>query len=180
MASSKKAKKKSPKRRPIYHSIKSRKTVPAVTADGVASIDAIVKTLYDAISFSTGAEPDWDRLRSLFYLGATLTHAKADKTDVMDVEGFISGGRKVIKSRKLASFYESEASRKIDSYGRIAQVFSTYESRTSPADPQPFSRGINSIQLLKENGRWWVLSIFWADESTEGPVPKQYLTRLAE
>ena len=175
MASRKKAENKSPKRRSIYHPIKSRKTAPAVTVDDVASIDAIVKALYGAISFSGGAEPDWGRLRSLFYPGATLTHAKADKTDVLDVEGFIAGGRKVIKSGKLASFYESEVSRKIESYGRIAQVFSTYESRFTPAEREPFSRGINSIQLLQENGRWWVLSIFWTDESTDGPVPAQYL-----
>ena len=80
MASRKKAENKSPKRRSIYHPIKSRKTAPAVTVDDVASIDAIVKALYGAISFSGGAEPDWGRLRSLFYPGATLTHAKADKT----------------------------------------------------------------------------------------------------
>ena len=179
MASGKKAKKKVSKHLPIRRPIKPKKWA-AVAADDIASIDSILKALYDAISFSSGTELDWNRLRSLFYSGATLTHAKADKTEVLDIEGFIAGGRRLIKSGKLISFYESEVSRKVETYGRIAQVFSTYESRFSPADPEPFSRGINSIQLLKEAGRWWVLSIFWADESSEGPVPERYLATKAK
>ncbi len=150
---------------------------PIARPADVASVDSILKALYDGISFSAGAEPDWNRLRSLFYPGGWLVHAKADKTDVLDVEAFISGGRNVIKSGKPVSFYEREIFRKLDSFDRIAQVFSTYESRFAPTDLEPFSRGINSIQLLKENGRWWVLTIFWADESSEGPVPEEYLTR---
>ena len=36
-------------------------------------------------------------------------------------------------------------------------------------------RGINSIQLLKDQGRWWVVSIFWMAETEEFPIPSEYL-----
>ena len=35
----------------------------------------------------------------------------------------------------------------------IAHVFSTYESRRAAADPTPFQRGINGIQLLFDGHR---------------------------
>lgn len=35
--------------------------------------------------------------------------------------------------------------------------------------------GINSIQLLKKNGRWWVVSVFWDNASEDNPIPAEYL-----
>src|SRR5574341_664905 len=110
MVPGKKTKKKfSAKRKPPSRT-KPKRMAPVANLADVASLDAILKSLYNSISFSQGAEPDWNRLRSLFYPGARLTHAKADETDMLEVEAFIAGGRKVIKSGKLVSFYESEVS----------------------------------------------------------------------
>jgi hypothetical protein len=41
----------------------------------------------------------------------------------------------------------------------MTQVFSSYESRHAPGE-KPFERGINSVQLLNDGKRWWVVSIF--------------------
>ena len=57
----------------------------------------------------------------------------------------------------------------------IAHAFSTYESRYMASDPEPFARGINSFQLLHDGTRWWVVSIFWQQESEEHPIPEKYL-----
>jgi hypothetical protein len=42
-------------------------------------------------------------------------------------------------------------------------------------DKQPFLRGINSFQLLNDGKRWWVLTIYWQAETSETPLPKEYL-----
>ena len=146
----------------------------------VESIDAIIAATYDVISGPAGKQRDWDRERSLFYQGARLmpTATVAGRNDVelapqiLDVESYIA---RVEPLFAKSGFYETEIARRVESFGSIAHVWSTYESRRDPSDPEPFMRGINSIQLFNDGRRWWVLSIYWQHESTQQPLPKQYL-----
>lgn len=71
-------------------------------------------------------------------------------------------------------FFEHGIHNTTESFGDIVQVFSTYESRHTK-DGQPFQRGINSIQLLKDGNRYWVVTIFWDGESPSNPIPAKYL-----
>lgn len=50
-------------------------------------------------------------------------------------------------------FYEKNLKRMISQYGNIAQVWSAFEIRTDPENESKI-RGLNSIQLHYENGRW--------------------------
>jgi hypothetical protein len=59
----------------------------------------------------------------------------------------------------------------------MTQVFSTYESYRSEADEEPFARGINSIQLLNDGSRWWIINIYWTAESKNNPIPVEYLPK---
>lgn len=63
----------------------------------------------------------------------------------------------------------------MEHYGTIAHVFSTYESRRNKSDAEPFTRGVNSIQLLKGKDRWFIVSVFWMGESDKYPLPDSYL-----
>ncbi len=72
-------------------------------------------------------------------------------------------------------FFEKEIGRKTDQFGNIAQVFSSYESFRSAKDTKPFMRGINSIQLLYDGSRWWILNVFWQGETPEQPIPEKYI-----
>jgi hypothetical protein len=56
-------------------------------------------------------------------------------------------------------------------------VFSAYDSKRTPDDAEPFARGINSIQLLHDGTRWWVVTIFWDSERAGNPIPPTYLRR---
>ncbi|MGA9075414.1 MAG: hypothetical protein WB368_14965, partial [Candidatus Sulfotelmatobacter sp.] len=67
-------------------------------------------------------------------------------------------------------FYEKAIVNQPDTYGNVAQVFSSYESRHSPGE-KPFERGINTIQLLNDGKRWWVVSILWDSERSDNPLP---------
>ena len=72
-------------------------------------------------------------------------------------------------------FVERESARKAERYGNIAQIFSTYESRHDAADPKPFARGINSFQLFYDGKRWFVVTIYWQEETPANPLPKEFL-----
>jgi hypothetical protein len=158
---------------------------PAATAThvakpaDVASPDAILAATYDVISGPAGQERDWDRMRSLFYPGARLIRTEAKKegglhTAVLTPEDFIERAGNYFKKN---GFYEREIARRAERWGSLMQAFSTYESRHDPKDPAPFARGINSFQLFFDGTRWWVMTIYWADESTQGPLPAEFLAR---
>jgi hypothetical protein len=154
------------------------KAVGAKAAD-VASIEAILAALYDVISGAKGQERDWDRFRGLFATGARLipclpknSKGKA-ATRVFTVDEF---AERAAASSRQRGFYEKEVARKLERFGHIAQVFSTYESRERP-DAEPFARGINSIQLFWDETRWWVVTIFWDAATPERPIPPEYLPR---
>jgi hypothetical protein len=151
------------------------RSVTAAKAD-VESIDAIVAAVYEAISGPPGGR-DWDRLRSLFVPGARLIPAVPDssggaKAGVLSVEDYIKIAEAYFREN---GFFEREAGHRTEAFGNIAQRWSVYESRRAAEDAQPFQRGINSFQLLKDGDRWWVVSIFWDNERPDSRIPEEYL-----
>jgi hypothetical protein len=152
---------------------------PAANPADVASMDAILASVYDVISGPAGKKRDWNRMRSLFLPSARMMATGRRPTGEiahhsMDVEGYIATSGPFVESK---GFFERELSRKVEVYGQIAHVFSTYEARQKADDPKPFMRGINSFQLFNDGKRWWVVSILWQSEGPDNPIPDKYLTR---
>lgn len=150
---------------------------PAAAKPGdVATLDAILAALYDVISGPRGKPRDWERFRGLFVPGARLIPCLPKNADgkvatrVLTVDEFVAGATRSTETR---GFHEREVARKVDRFGHVAHAFSTYESREDPASP-PFARGINSIQLLWDETRWWVVTIYWDQESAANPIPPEY------
>ncbi|MBS1721453.1 MAG: hypothetical protein JSS66_00435 [Armatimonadetes bacterium] len=140
------------------------------------TVDSTIKSLYEVISGGKDVERDWARFRNLFAPGARMvpTVKRGDKfvTIVLTPDDYVTkAGPSLLKE----GFFEKEVSRKVEEYGPIAQVFTTYESRLGSVDAKPFAKGINSVQLTFDGARWWVQNITWADEGTAGPLPERYL-----
>lgn len=149
---------------------------PAAETSDVESIDALIAALYDVISGPAGEARDWDRFRSLFLPDARLIPTGRNPQgqhghDVMTVEDYVTNSGPFLEER---GFFEVESARTTERFGDIAHAFSTYESRWTLEDPDPFQRGINSIQLMNDGNRWWVVNIFWAAERPDMPIPERY------
>ena len=143
----------------------------------VESIDAIVAAVYDVISGAAGEARDWDRWRSLFIAEARLIPVVMGQSGraaprVMTPEDYVTRSGPFLEEN---GFFEVEVSRTQESFGNIAHLFSTYESRRTEADEEPFARGINSFQLMHDGTRWWVVSIMWDSEREGNPIPGRYL-----
>ena len=41
-------------------------------------------------------------------------------------------------------------------------------------ETEPFTRGINSIQLLWDGRRWWIMNVFWDSERPGNPIPAEF------
>ena len=154
---------------------------PAVQAKpaDVASPEAIIATLYDVISGAAGQKRDWNRFRSLFVPGARLIPV-ALRPDGSATARMLSPDEyatTVGPRLEEGGFFEREIAKTTESFGNIMHVFSTYESRRNLNDAQPFARGINSIQLMKDGSRWWVVSIYWDSERQGNPIPAKYLPK---
>lgn len=143
----------------------------------VGSLDSIMKAVYNVISGDKGTARDWDRFRSLFHKDARLIPTgKNAQTGVVNANA-LSPDDYVKRAEPFFAkegFYENEMARRVEMFGNIAHVFSTYESRHAPGE-KPFARGINSFQLLNDGKRWWILTIYWQAETPELPIPKEYL-----
>lgn len=153
---------------------------PAANPADVGSVDAILKALYDVISGPAGQARNWDRFRSLLVPNARLMPTGNRPNGGAGV-AMLSGDDYVKRAGpglEKNGFFEVEVHRVVEQYGNIMHAFSTYESRRT-ADPneKPFARGINSIQLLKDGGRYWIVSIFWDSERPGNELPAKYLPR---
>jgi hypothetical protein len=146
-----------------------------VSREDVESIAGIVKALYEVVSGPAGAR-DWQRERSLLHSAARLMPTRPESAgaavDVFDCEGYVASRSPFFAAN---DFYETEVSNRVERFGSIAHVWSTYECRRSPDDAAPFGRGINSIQLFHDGGRWWVLSVLWDNERPGNPLLEEHL-----
>lgn len=150
--------------------------VSTLTAEpeDVESIDAIVAALYDVISGPPGEARDWNRMRSLFIPGGRLMPVGPRGPGVgmrlLEVNDYIALSGATLER---VGFTERELARRTERFGHIAHVFSTYEGRAQTEDM--VVRGINSIQLVNDGTRWWVVSVFWEAETDENPLPAEYV-----
>lgn len=144
----------------------------------VSSIDGIIKAVYDVISGGVGEKRDWDRFHSLFHKDARLIPTGTNpKTKTTQARAF-TPAEYIKRSEPFmmkSGFFEKEIARRMNVYGNIAHVFSTYEGKNKLEDPKPLVRGINSFQLLNDGKRWWIVTIYWQAESPDNLLPKKYL-----
>ncbi|MDH5760426.1 MAG: hypothetical protein OEZ65_12630 [Gemmatimonadota bacterium] len=146
-------------------------------AADVTSQDAIIEALYDVISGPAGEARDWDRFRSLFIPeGARLIPVgrQGDGTTrpaLVSVDEYVE---RAGPNLEATGFFEAEVHAEVEEYGAIAHRFSTYESRRTADDAEPFDAGINSIQLVFDGDRWWIVSIMWTSERSGVSIPDRY------
>jgi hypothetical protein len=156
-------------------------SAPVANPRDVASAEAIVAALYDVISGAAGQARNWDRFRSLFIPGGRLipTNAPAAPGTAARIRMLTADeyATQIGPQLTTSGFFEREIARVTETFGNVTHVFSTYESRRAAADPQPFARGINSIQLFNDGTRWWVVTVYWDGERPTNPIPAKYLPR---
>jgi hypothetical protein len=148
-----------------------------VSAADVGSEDAIVAALYDVISGPACQYRDWDRFRGLFAPDGRLIPKEPGDVAVFGIhaetpEEFTELARGSMES---LGFFEKEVSHSGESFNGVVHRFSTYESRRAAGDARPFARGINSIQLLFDGKRWWLVNVYWAAEQPGASIPEIYL-----
>lgn len=155
----------------------SATTAPADPAD-VADPQSLVNALYQIMARRPGERFDWQKMRPLFLPSARLipnTEQTGGEFRVLTVDEFTDWIDRVsvIGGPDDHGFQEEEIATRIEQFGDIAHAFSTYQKHFHGSD-DILGRGINSIQMVRMNDRWWVSQIVWDEESGAGPIPERY------
>lgn len=154
---------------------------PAAATDGTpdgASVDALLAAVYACVSGPAGQPRDFARMRRLFLPQArlhALVPARGGGTRRVELT-LDDYAQRVGPQLERDGMFEQEIARRVDRFGPLAQVFSSYEIRRKP-DAPPVMRGINSFQLVQEGERWWIASLAWANEAGELTLPPEYLPK---
>jgi len=173
-----------PPPKPLTPDIAGHVDWPKAAPGDVDSVDHLVAALYDVISGPPTRQRDWNRFRSLFLPSARMGVIRPDApakdgkaarpSDVflLTPEMYIERDEPYFKKE---GFFEHGIANRVEEFGNLVSVWSTYESRHTPEDTKPFARGINSIQIVHAGGRYWVANILWDDERDGLTLPEKYL-----
>jgi hypothetical protein len=134
-----------------------------------------VRAIYRLLSGAAGEARDWQRFRGCFTRDGRMMPLRARDgsfaPESLAVDDYIASRTPVLVAM---DFYEDEIACRVDVFGDMAHVLSSYRARRSPGGP-PFMRGVNSIQLMRQDGRWLIASVIWDTERPDNPLPASLL-----
>jgi hypothetical protein len=148
----------------------------------VDTVEHLVDAVYDVISGPAGKARDWERFRSLFLPdgrlavihGSMNSAGEPQKEDViyLTLDDFIERDEPYFATH---GFFENRIANRVEEFGNLVNVWSSYQSRHAAEDSKPFARGVNSMQIVHARGRFWFSSIIWDAERPGLTLPDKYL-----
>ena len=142
-------------------------------ARDVQSIDAIMKAYYEV--FSGSSTDPWQFERDKFIHSENAVITRWDENGKTGPHSLEAEYVPVLIAPK-ENWYEKELKRTVTHYGNIAQVWSAFEVTTEP-NGAAIMRGLTSIQLHFENGRWWIDSWTSMQETEEDKFVDAFLKK---
>ncbi len=144
-----------------------------------ATPDQLIRAFYE--SNSAG---DWPRFRALFLPGARIVFVGRDapgrgRWAARTAEEFVAE-----RARSGVRVRERELARREVRYGAVLHAWSAYELRTArgagdaagdSAAGADVTRGVNSFELARAEGRWRIAHLLWTNDRVAGPIPAEFL-----
>lgn len=125
-----------------------------------ATPDTLLDLYFSVLHGGPGERRDWSLFRSLFMSDARLrTVVESNQTEHVGdwaVAAFIDHARDVYEPNGIAQI---ETSRRVEMRGSTAHAWCEFESRVSGDRSGPVTSGVQSLQLIRLGGRWWITGI---------------------
>jgi hypothetical protein len=140
-----------------------------------ASPGAVVDEIYELVTFDTGELPDWEKVRALFIPEAVIVlRTTRTETTVFSVDGFVADFVSFIDRAKAVEtgFAERIVRTKPMVFGDIAHILVLYEAQIPGSERGP-QQGVDSFQLIRKDGRWWIASVVNEIPTPDRPVPAE-------
>jgi hypothetical protein len=136
----------------------------------MSDLDDIIASMYASVCWEAGGRPDWKRKEEIFASGARMVRITDEGVFEFDNDSYKANLEAMIDSGELRSFWEGEIWRETQQFGDLAHVLSAYETRSSQHG-DILNRGVNSIQLFRRDGRWWISAMAWRREGKGVRIP---------
>lgn len=141
-----------------------------------STIDNLISRMYQVISSESVGNRNWDVFRKLFRSEARINalgkdHRGQERYISLTVEDYIRGAEASFQKQSLK---EQEIGRIVEEYGDMVHVFSAYETKDITSE-KVLQRGINSIQLIFREERYWIVSLLFNPETKENPISDRHL-----
>lgn len=136
------------------------------------SAEEKIRELYDKISFQAGEKVDWEEVKEIFTPEAILVlRTSYTKFQAIDRDGFVQLFLDDIDKHKLleTGFIERITAIKVKEMGDIAHGWVLYEAMI-PGREKPANRGVDSIELVRIDGNWFIAGITNEVEMKDRPI----------
>lgn len=139
-------------------------------------IVSTIGRLYSALSFEDSSSLHVDSIIVLFTPTGKLIANFARKPVELSVKEYCDNLIKRVRRGDMEGAKEREVFRKVDIFGNVAQVLSSYELTLIIKGKPVVRRGVNLMQLLKVDRGWLVSSLIWDRENENLKLPSKYLS----
>ena len=152
----------------------------------VGSIDDIIRVDYGCVSGPAGLTSKVRQKKrddTLYMPGARFVSVNEEngktKTDLLTEDTYWAGFGTKTNHNVVEAAYETEAGRRTERYGNLADVRSVSEVRDTPTGPVT-ERYVNFYHLYWDGTRWWIAGIIWQRESVNAPIPASWIGKWEE
>jgi hypothetical protein len=127
---------------------------------------------------------DWDRFRSLFVPDGRIVSIVPESAATKNAPArkgyavFLTPDMFAQQNDpyfKAHGFFERSIANRLEEFGNLIEGWSTSEIRDAKDDAQPFSRGIDSFQIVHARGRFWIANLLFDHERPGVTLPEKYL-----
>lgn len=136
----------------------------------------LIEEIYELVTFPAGATPDWNAVRNLFIPEALVVlRTSRYGSTVFTVDGFVQDFVTFIEQSDVeqTGFTERILDMQTFEWGDIAHVLVLFDSDI-PDDGREPRAGVDSFQLIKRDGRWWIASITNERPAADRPLPEVF------
>lgn len=144
-------------------------------AKSLQTAEGVVRELYRLVTVEKGQVTDWGQVHDLFLPQAVIVlRVSKDTSTVFDLQGWIDDFVAWDEKARVQDrgFSETIKVLKPRVFRDIANVLVLYEAAITDSDHPP-TKGVDSIELIRKDGRWWITAITNDLPNADNPIPPE-------
>lgn len=130
-------------------------------------IAALCPSLYAAVGWGPDKTPDWDAFRACCHRQAVLVPLGSGAAAPVELENFVTVMEGQRTSGAVSTLVETELGHAVEGYGNLASVRSSFVATIDGIA----RRGVTFAHIVREEGRWVILTAAWENERDDAPLP---------
>jgi hypothetical protein len=138
----------------------------------IAAIEAIILRQFESLSWTAGAQADWEGFAADFSEHAALWPAVRPAAP-QTVPAFVARMRAIAQT-SLTSFHERLLGNSIQVCGNVAVAVAAAEMTENAAET---NRNVEMLLLVKTEGAWRIVCQAWDRADAQRPIPDEWVTR---